>query len=138
MTKARKAVLGVLSNAVQPLSAAAVYESLSQSCDQATVYRTLHFLEEHGQADSFVLHCSVHGTERYYTISEGESDHCVVHRHWFHCEICHRFIDLGHCRMEKLLAEYESSHGFSIHSHTLNLVGVCSDCRTQLETGGGR
>ena len=66
MTRARKAVLAALEAAGEPLSAALVVEAVDGACDQATVYRALHYLEESGRAESFVLHCSEHGVKRYY------------------------------------------------------------------------
>jgi Fur family ferric uptake transcriptional regulator len=122
MTKARSAVLRVLDGASEPLSAAGVASAMTGICDQATVYRALHFLEEAGLAESFVLYCSEHGVERYYAEAGGR------HRHWFHCESCHRFIDLGDCRIGGLVAEFEGELGLRVSRHTMYLSGVCRDC----------
>jgi Fur family ferric uptake transcriptional regulator len=122
MTKARKAVLGALDAADSPLSALEIGEKLSELCDKATVYRALHYLEENGCADSFVLHCELHGTERYYASRKAQ------HRHWLHCELCHRFVDLGACRFEPLLREMEAASGAKIKSHTLYATGICPEC----------
>jgi len=54
MTRARAAVLATLDAATEPLSAAGVVTRLADCCDQATVYRALHHLEETGRAESFV------------------------------------------------------------------------------------
>jgi len=131
MTKARQAVIDVLSLASEPLSAAAVYQHLGNLCDQVTVYRTLHYLEEHGFADSFVLHCEEHGTERYYTALRGREGAATLHRHWFHCERCHRFIDLGSCKIDRLVSEYEQEYGIEVKNHTLYFTGVCKGCRAR-------
>ncbi|MFA5852525.1 MAG: transcriptional repressor [Spirochaetales bacterium] len=122
MTKARKAVLGILDGANQPLSALEVGGSAGALCDTATIYRALHYLEENGLAESFVLHCATHGTERYYV------SHNAPHRHWFHCERCHRFVDLGACKVEPILREMEKTSGVAIRSHTLYATGICADC----------
>ncbi|MDX9898186.1 MAG: transcriptional repressor [Spirochaetia bacterium] len=122
MTKARSAVMDVLVQAGQPLSASGVMEAIEGSCDQATVYRSLHHLEEAGLAESFVLYCSEHGIERYYASCHS------AHRHWFHCESCHRFIDLGECRMDGLVSEFESDLGLSVTRHTMYLSGLCAAC----------
>jgi len=123
MTKARKAVLEALASASEPLSAAAVARLLAGLCDQATVYRALHYLEDAGLAESFVLHCTEHGVERYYV------DAAAPHGHWFHCESCHRFVSLGGCKLGRLMADFESELGIEIKSHTLYLTGRCPDCR---------
>jgi len=128
MTKARQAVLGILDKAGRPLSALDVGALSGALCDTATIYRSLHYLEENGLAESFVLYCTAHGTERYYV------SHNAPHRHWFHCELCHRFVDLGACRVEPILVEMEKDTGVAIKNHTLYATGICAECR---EADGG-
>ncbi len=125
MTKARKAVLGALAAASEPLCATAVARLLAGDCDQATVYRALHYLEGAGLAESFVLHCTEHGVERYYVSLE------APHGHWFHCESCHRFVSLGACGLGGLLSGFERDLGVTIRSHTLYLTGLCAECRSR-------
>ena len=125
MTKARKAVLDAVREINIPASAQTVRERLGDLCDSATVYRALNFLEESGELDSFILRCSDHGTERYY-IPGGSG-----HRHWFHCEICHKFVDLGTCRVGSLLDEMGRKNGVSIRHHTLFATGICAECAAE-------
>jgi len=120
MTKNRKAMLDILESVGVPISASDMFVKIGEDADQATVYRTLHYLEEQGLAESFIIHCDSHGTQRYYTVS---------HHHWFHCEKCHRFTDLGNCKMDTLVREYEADNGIIINSHTLYLTGVCAKCQ---------
>jgi len=122
MTKARGAALAALRNADRPLSAAGVLSSIGIDCDQATVYRALHYLEARELAESFILHCDEHGTERYYVAADGP------HTHWFHCEACHRFIDLGACRIGDLAREMESERGIRVRRHVLYFTGLCAEC----------
>ena len=122
MTKARKAVQDILDGAGRPLCAFDVEELVGSLCDLATIYRSLHYMEKIGLAESFVLHCSAHGTERYY-VSQG-----ARHRHWFHCERCHGFVDLGACKVEPLLEEMEKNAGVEIRSHMLYATGICASC----------
>ncbi len=126
MTRARTAIREMLSGAAEPLSAASVFRALEGAFDQATVYRTLHYLEGKGLADSFVLHCAEHGTERYFTTRDESAR--GAHRHWFHCESCHRFTDLGDCQLSDLIARYETRFGVRIRDHNLNLTGLCAEC----------
>ena len=123
MTKARAAVLETLDAAAEPLSAAQVYSRSLASCDQATVYRALDYLESAGRAESFVFRCSAHGTERYFVSA------AKPHRHWFHCESCHRFIDLGACNLGSLCRTIEREHGVTLIGHTLSFSGLCGACR---------
>jgi Fur family transcriptional regulator, ferric uptake regulator len=122
VTKARETVLAALDAASEPLSASGVIGSIGGACDQATVYRALHYLEESGRAESFVLRCEEHGVERYYV------SRASAHRHWFHCESCHRFIDLGECRIGGMIGEVERELGLRVMRHTLYMTGRCPRC----------
>ncbi|MGI6466194.1 MAG: Fur family transcriptional regulator [Sphaerochaetaceae bacterium] len=129
MTKARKATLGVIQSSSYPLSTNEVYEKIDLKCDLATVYRALTYLENRNYLSSFVLHCQDHGTQRYYTKLKNK-DGSANHHHWFHCEKCHNFIDLGSCKLEPLIENYQKEFDLSVREHTLYLVGTCSTCRT--------
>lgn len=126
MTKARKALLEVLRMSHEPVSASHLLQHPSIRFDLATVYRNLHYLEEKGMADSFILHCTEHGTERYYSYRSCEDG---VHHHWFHCRTCHRFIDLGDCQYDEQLAKWEQAYGFTVSDHTFFLTGQCKNCK---------
>ena len=123
MTKARAAVLTALDAASEPLSANAVFGRIgSRCCDQATVYRALDWLEDAGKAESFVLRCSEHGTERYFVST------ARPHRHWFHCESCHRFLDLGECELAAMAERIERERGLRVRRHSLSFSGLCPEC----------
>jgi Fur family ferric uptake transcriptional regulator len=102
MTKARKATLEALKQSKQPLTATEVHKIINLKCNVVTVYRNLSYLESIGKATSFVYSCAENGTQRYYS-SE--------HSHFFHCERCHSFTNLGSCKLEPLLDEYHSKLG---------------------------
>jgi len=127
MTKARRAILEGLENAQSPISVTGLAKQLSDFCDPATVYRNLHYLEKNNLATSFILHCSEHGTERYYSAKSGKD-----HHHWFHCEHCHRFIDLGGCFYAEQVRHFEAEHGFTVNDHTFYLTGICKACKHEL------
>ncbi|MFZ2782482.1 MAG: transcriptional repressor [Rectinemataceae bacterium] len=122
MTKKRKAVLEALERAEVPLSAADIASSMGCACDLATIYRALHGLEKAGLAEAFAFECSERGIERYYFAS------LMRHRHFFHCEVCHSFTDLGECRLGPLVDAAEHEFGFVVEGHTLYLTGVCAEC----------
>lgn len=124
MTKARKAISGILEGADEPLSAGDILRRMDCACDIATVYRSLRFLEQKGLADSFAMHCPEHGTERYYMSRRAGL------RHWFHCERCHGFVDLGECGAESLLRAMESETGVDIRKHVMYATGLCARCRS--------
>lgn len=125
MTKIRQATLDVITVAGHPLSANEVLARILLPCNPATIYRSLHYLEGKGYAHSFVLHCAEHGTERYYMATTPENHH----HHWFHCEQCHRFIDLGDCSLAPLIQEYQEKLGIQVTRDTLYLTGICATCQ---------
>ena len=128
MTRARAAVLAALDTATEPLSAASVASRVAVACDMATVYRALHHLEETGFAESFVLYCTEHGVERFYASAHSAHAALAAHRPWFHCESCHRFVDLGACKIGGLVAEVERELDLRVTKHTMYLTGICGDC----------
>jgi Fur family ferric uptake transcriptional regulator len=126
MTKARTHVPEAITQAKEPVSARQLCEKFQSDYDPATIYRALHYLEGKDRLDSFILHCSEHGTERYYVLRSNE------HRHWFHCERCHRFTDLGLCRFDDLVAQMRAEKGLAITSHTFYATGICPECRQKI------
>ncbi|QQO09320.1 Fur family transcriptional regulator [Breznakiella homolactica] len=131
MTRTRGQVLDILNRASEPLSAAGVYGLMENSCDQATVYRSLHYLESSGQAESFVLYCQEHGAERYFCSLKNT----LSHTHWFHCEQCHCFIDMGSCTITGLIRKFEEEQGAEVRSHILYFTGICPGCRKNAAGG---
>ena len=57
MTKARQSILDFLLQVKEPVSASDLAKQLEHACDPATVYRNLHYLEDHNLATS--LSCTV-------------------------------------------------------------------------------
>jgi Fur family transcriptional regulator, ferric uptake regulator len=129
VTKARQAVLEALDSASEPLAAADVAAALEGVCDQATVYRALHYLEDSGNLESFVLYCAEHGVERYYVTSK------AAHRHWFHCESCHCFLDIGTCKVGGLVSAVERDFGVRVSQHTFYMTGLCASCLNASDGG---
>jgi len=85
----------------------------------ATVYRTLALLTEKGVVD--VL--SHHGAEQCYRLCGDE------HHHHLLCERCHRVVEVQHCGLDDWVAAAAKQHGFVATDHSVEIVGVCADCR---------
>lgn len=139
MTKIRKTVLELVAASPVPLSAGTIYEQLvSQkklTCNLASVYRTLKYLDLEQLTGSFILYCEAHGTERYYFANR------QVHTHWFHCKVCHRFFDVGnaitennHCIVDTTVAIIQTLYGFTVEHHNLVFTGTCRDCHAPADT----
>jgi Fur family ferric uptake transcriptional regulator len=84
----------------------------------ATVYRALSTLRERGVVDE-LSHRT--GESCYRLCSPGHHHHLV-------CSRCHRVEELADCEIDSWVAAASRTHGFRPASHTLEVVGVCSDC----------
>lgn len=123
MTRNAVRILQLLDSTPVPVAVADVTRSLKRSCDPVTVYRILRRLESQGLTESFAFECRKRGIERYWQRRRS------THKHFLHCESCHRFVDIGVCRLEGMTAEVERALGAEIQSHALYYTGTCSDCR---------
>jgi len=123
MTRKRKALLDIIRASDSPLNAQQVFESVQGVADLATVYRGLHYLEQEGYIASFVFDCEDRGVERYYNLRE---DH---HRHYMHCDSCHRFFPFGGCTVASVFRDIEKASGFAVKEHFLTLKGTCKECQ---------
>jgi Fur family ferric uptake transcriptional regulator len=121
-TRQRLAVLAALSNEEGDATAQEVHASLrrrGQRVGLATVYRTLAALSERGIVDEL----SHHPRESCYRLcGQGHHHHLV-------CSECHRVVELGDCDLEDWLGRLGNAHGFTLTGHTVEVTGVCSDCR---------
>lgn len=85
----------------------------------ATVYRTLSLLTQRQIVDELSHQA---GESCYRLCSPGHHHHLV-------CTSCHRVDELEDCEIDEWLASATSARGFSTTSHTLEVRGVCVDCR---------
>ncbi len=92
----------------------------------ATVYRTLH------------LFCACGLTERHH-FGEGHTRYELTYniRHHDHliCTECQQIIEFENRNIEKLQEQVARQNQFTIHSHKLELYGLCHTCATKK---GGR
>jgi Fur family transcriptional regulator, ferric uptake regulator len=85
----------------------------------ATVYRTLALLSEAGIVDSL----SHHADEQCYRLCSEEHHHHLV------CERCHRVVEVDRCDLDGWVARAAKRHGFVATDHTVEISGICRDCR---------
>ena len=97
MTRQRKLLLRILSEAAMPLSAGEILSRAQQqlpSLALTTVYRNLEALEAHGAIERTVY---PDGAARYQAKS--------LHQHYLICLYCHRQVPLDFCPMDQLGAQ---------------------------------
>jgi Fur family ferric uptake transcriptional regulator len=132
LTKGQKAVLDLLEQARQPLSAQEIFLQLrgtEQEVGLATVYRSLEVLQELDRIQTIDVRGNQHGhgTQTHYLI--GRESHG---RHHLICLSCKRVVPLDHCPVGDLESHLSRDHRFEIQYHVLDFYGTCHDCREAL------
>ena len=123
-TPQKQAVNLALSEAIGFVSAQQLHQRLKahgSSIGLATVYRTLIDLAQTGEADSLQ---SKDGEVLYRACS-------TAHHHHLICRDCGLTLELEAKNLEKWADEVAADNGFSDPSHTIDIFGICSDCRSQ-------
>jgi Fur family transcriptional regulator, ferric uptake regulator len=121
-TRQRLAVLGVLSAEENDATAQEIHATLAgrgERVSLATVYRTVSALSDYGVVDAL---SHTPGETCYRLCSEGHHHHLV-------CERCHLVVELADCELDSWLDKRARRHGFAISAHSLEVTGVCADCR---------
>lgn len=121
VTKARIAILNVLTNSQKSLSAECILDEckgLGADINLSTVYRALELFEEKGIIDKFSLN-----EGRFSYRIKGEE-----HKHLLQCSICHKEIEVP-CPMKQIEELMQSETGFTLIEHNLVMKGVCDKCK---------
>ncbi|HOJ35679.1 MAG TPA: transcriptional repressor [Clostridiales bacterium] len=121
-TKAREAILSVLENSPEPLSAADIYSKIDSQGEDvwlSTIYRTLEQLVDRGVALKARI---LPGGKALYELNR-ES-----HKHYAVCLACNKVIHLEECPIENLNLSIDDS-GFKVTGHNLEVFGYCVDCK---------
>lgn len=133
MTRQRAAVREALADRAEFVSAQELHGSMSESgirVGLTTVYRALRGLERSGAAD--VVRDDV--GERLYRYRRPETGH----RHYLLCRRCRRHEPLDTEVVEDWVAAVVGSTGFADVEHTLELTGICAECRNGEDHGGAQ
>lgn len=123
ITGPRQAILGILQAHPHPLTNKEIFQALpAGQCDLATVYRSLHLLEDMG----LVTRCDFgDGVARFEMVRDPHGSH---HHHLI-CTRCSRIVEIEQC----LAAEWESriarESGFKTVTHKLEFFGLCPACQ---------
>jgi Fur family ferric uptake transcriptional regulator len=84
-----------------------------------TVYRVLYRLIDMRMVQSVELGAG----EKFYELIEPRK-----HHHHLICTNCYSSIRIDRCSVEALTDNIASHHGFHVHSHVLELFGICRSC----------
>jgi Fur family ferric uptake transcriptional regulator len=123
LTGPRQAILRILREHTHPLSIKQIHAELPHGdCDLATVYRSMHLLEEMGIVKRFDLGDSV---ARFELLREGDDGH----HHHLVCTQCAEIVEIDECFGRELEEKIASQSGFKAVTHKLEFFGVCPDCQ---------
>lgn len=132
ITPARHAVLDVLQEGGEHMTAEQVFRAASRRCRNlglATVYRTLELLTELGMVSKF----ETGDDKARYEFADPAGG--KGHHHHLVCTSCRKIVDYKDFIKEEteLLRETEEGlskkYGFRIDSHIIQFYGLCPDCR---------
>ncbi|MCB0949257.1 MAG: transcriptional repressor [Mycobacterium sp.] len=122
-TRQRAAISALLENLDEFRSAQDLHDELrrdGQGIGLTTVYRTLQQMAATGLVDTL-------RTDTGESVYRRCSDH---HHHHLVCRACGSTIEIQGGQVEAWAAEVAREHGFSDVSHTIEIFGICSKCRT--------
>jgi Fur family ferric uptake transcriptional regulator len=121
-TRQRAAVAGLLDELTDFRSAQEIHEELrrrGEGIGLTTVYRTLQALADADEVD--VLRTGT-GEASYRRCSEHHHHHLV-------CRGCGKTVEVEGPAVEHWADRVAAQHGFAEISHTVEILGVCADCR---------
>jgi Fur family transcriptional regulator, ferric uptake regulator len=121
-TRQRRAITEALADASDFQSAQDIHDTLRHAGDKvglATVYRTLQAMAEAGEVD--VLQGS--GGESVYRRCSTHHHHHLV------CRSCGRTVEVTGPAVETWADAVAREHDFAEVSHSMELSGICADCR---------
>ena len=122
-TRQRAAIAALLETLDEFRSAQDMHDELrrrGENIGLTTVYRTLQSMAAAGMVDTLRTDT---GESVYRRCSDQHHHHLV-------CRRCGSTIEVGDHEVEQWAAEVADKHGFSDVSHTIEIVGTCSHCRS--------
>jgi Fur family transcriptional regulator, ferric uptake regulator len=103
-----------------PASIAEMAESLAESVDRTSVYRTIELFDRLG-----IVNRVWHGFKDQVELSEV----FIPHHHHAVCERCGTAIDIISNDLEALLSKVAKSQGFLMVEHSVEITGYCARCQ---------
>ena len=123
VTGPRRAILRLLRRHPRPLSIREMFDELDRGdCDLATLYRSMHLLEEMGMVKR--IHFGSGGA-RFELLEEGDDGH----HHHLVCLECSQVVEIAECFPVELEQRVARRNGFKAVTHKLEFFGVCPRCQ---------
>lgn len=119
-TQPRREVVETVMQQTRPFTAEQMVMLLPE-ISRATVYRTLEIM---ASLDILSRLLQSNGHPAYVVGEPG-------HRHHLICSGCGYVVAFTTCPVEPVVSELGKSHGFAIQGHSLEIFGLCDNCRRQ-------
>jgi len=124
LTRARQAILDIITQANRHLTPADVYRQAKArypNLGLTTVYRTLDLLVELGYIQRIHLEAGCHS----YAATARPHGHHLV------CSECGRAEEFAECDLDTLVRALQTRTGYEIQVHMLELMGRCPACQNK-------
>lgn len=122
VTGPRESVLRILREQTHPMSNKEIFAALKGECDLATIYRSMHLLQEMGMVKRFDFG---DGVARFELLGEGDDGH----HHHLVCTRCAGVVEIEECSINSLDERIAASNGFKAVTHRLEFFGICPNCQ---------
>lgn len=123
LTSLREQVLELIWQNHKPLGAYTLMDMLATASTRRvappTVYRALDFLLEQG-----LVH-RINGLNAFIGCPSPEKKH---QSHFLICRVCNIAVEFDNTRLTKDIHNSAEGAGFSVESHSLEVVGICPNC----------
>jgi Fur family ferric uptake transcriptional regulator len=118
MTQPRREVVQAVLTQTRPFTAEQLVQLLPE-ISRATIYRTLEIM---ASVDILTRLLQSNGHPAYVVGEPG-------HRHHLICSNCGYVVAFTACPVEPVVTELGRSHDFAIQGHSLEIFGLCHNCR---------
>ncbi len=126
-TRHRLAILELLKNTNQPLTAEAVFAALREkkiAINLSTVYRNLELLGEKEMLNKLTLAGESRAVFEY---------NQKIHRHYLICLACSKVDIIEHCPLQGYEEGLSQETAYQIIGHKLDVYGYCPDCLKKMQ-----
>lgn len=123
VTGQRQAILDALQTHQRPMTNKEIHACLgAESCDLATIYRSMHLLERMGIVKKYHFG---DGVSRYELVTPSRDGH----HHHLVCVKCAGVVEIEECFPREIERRIAEQNGFKEITHSLEFFGVCPECQ---------
>jgi len=125
VTGPRAAILQILRRHPHPLTNREILREMQkarESCDLATIYRSMKLLEKMGMVKRFDFG---DGASRFELIGENDDGH----HHHLVCTKCAEVVEIDECFPSEIEKQIAAKNRFKGVTHKLEFFGICPECQ---------